>query len=124
MNAIYSQNIYIQNAMSVTTTAGARRRYSTPDAAIFFASFALYSWMVPGHTRMVAPSWGPVHSQISLATWSMSRKSCETTTTPPSKSWMMRARASMAPTSRWLVGSSSLGAAAASQYFLTRTDAT
>ena len=40
------------------------QRYSS----ILIASLALYSSIEPGHTLIVAPSIGPVHSQIWLAT--------------------------------------------------------
>ena len=42
----------------------------------------------------------------SMLTWSMSRKSCETSTTPPPKRLIASASPSTASTSRWLVGSS------------------
>ena len=43
--------------------------------SIFVASFFLYSSIDPGHTLIVAPSCGPVHSQITSATWSINLKS-------------------------------------------------
>ena len=49
----------------------------------------------------------PRPTQISRATWSMSRKSCDTSTRPPLYLLSAVARESMASMSRWLVGSSS-----------------
>ena len=161
--------------------------YLYRNFCIFLDSLALYSWIDPSHSTIVAPSCGPVHSQIVFATcgknkqrhngtvgqgdaqlaggpaaaregrclsyylgrrvfrhaerinsaiqakcqwliiggsgcgegqsrsalrfgwrgragtWSISRKSWETSTTPPSKLLIARARPSMASTSKWFV---------------------